>query len=101
MKGHGHWVNTMSITTDFVLRSGPYDHTEKVPSSPQEGTHYFVFEIGFDFSKRKKLMNGQKRDMMKLFRRWLEERKKGLSLGLLLIALFSSFSSSFTIDSQI
>eukprot|EP01107_Rhizomastix_libera_P004041 TRINITY_DN1698_c0_g1_i2.p1 TRINITY_DN1698_c0_g1~~TRINITY_DN1698_c0_g1_i2.p1 ORF type:complete len:235 (-),score=43.14 TRINITY_DN1698_c0_g1_i2:15-719(-) len=36
MKGHGHWVNTMSITTDFVLRSGPYDHTEKVPSSPQE-----------------------------------------------------------------
>mmetsp|Transcript_24754 Transcript_24754/g.44080 ORF Transcript_24754/g.44080 Transcript_24754/m.44080 type:complete len:514 (+) Transcript_24754:45-1586(+) len=24
LKGHGHWVNTLALNTDYVIRSGPY-----------------------------------------------------------------------------
>lgn len=34
---HAHWVNTMALGTDFVLRTGPYDHTGKVPKDDTEG----------------------------------------------------------------
>lgn len=27
LQGHGHWVNTMALNTDYVLRTGPFDHT--------------------------------------------------------------------------
>jgi ribosome assembly protein 4 len=27
LEGHGHWVNTLALSTDFVLRTGPFDHT--------------------------------------------------------------------------
>ncbi|CAK9092151.1 Notchless protein homolog 1 [Durusdinium trenchii] len=26
LKGHGHWVNTLALNTDYVLRSGPFTH---------------------------------------------------------------------------
>jgi len=26
LKGHGHWVNTLALNTDYVIRSGPYSH---------------------------------------------------------------------------
>lgn len=26
LKGHGHWVNTLALNTDYVIRSGPYTH---------------------------------------------------------------------------
>jgi len=26
LQGHAHWVNTLALSTDFVLRLGPYDH---------------------------------------------------------------------------
>lgn len=25
LQGHGHWVNTMALSTDYVLRTGPFD----------------------------------------------------------------------------
>lgn len=25
LQGHGHWVNTIALNTDYVLRTGPYD----------------------------------------------------------------------------
>lgn len=28
LKGHGHWVNTLALNTDYVLRAGPYTHEE-------------------------------------------------------------------------
>lgn len=34
---HAHWVNTMALSTDFVLRTGPYDHTGKVAKDDTEG----------------------------------------------------------------
>ena len=38
---HAHWVNTMALSTDFVLRTGPYDHTSKKPKDDIEGTSFF------------------------------------------------------------
>lgn len=34
---HAHWVNTMALNTDFVLRTGAFDHTGKVPKNDEEG----------------------------------------------------------------
>jgi len=36
LKDHAHWVTTLSLNTDFVLRTGPFDHTGKIPSSDIE-----------------------------------------------------------------
>ena len=36
LKDHAHWVTTLSLNTDFVLRTGPYDHTGKKPSSDED-----------------------------------------------------------------
>jgi len=46
LKDHAHWVTTLSLNTDFVLRTGPFDHTGKCPSSDEEGTlTYVCFKI--------------------------------------------------------
>lgn len=37
LKDHAHWVTTLALNTDFVLRTGPFDHTGKRPSSDEEG----------------------------------------------------------------
>ncbi|KAF2075681.1 hypothetical protein CYY_002994 [Polysphondylium violaceum] len=29
LEGHAHWVNTLALNTDYVLRQGPFDHTGK------------------------------------------------------------------------
>lgn len=34
---HAHWVNTMALSTDFILRTGPYDHVGKIPKDDEEG----------------------------------------------------------------
>jgi ribosome assembly protein 4 len=36
LMGHAHWVNTLSLNSDYVLRTGAYDHTGKEPSSKDE-----------------------------------------------------------------
>jgi len=36
LKDHAHWVTTLALNTDFVLRTGPFDHTLKRPSSDDE-----------------------------------------------------------------
>jgi hypothetical protein len=37
LKDHAHWVTTLTLNTDFVLRTGPYDFTGKEPKSDGEG----------------------------------------------------------------
>lgn len=37
LQGHGHWVNTLALSTDFVLRTGPFDHTGKRYATEEEG----------------------------------------------------------------
>lgn len=27
LNGHAHWVNSITLSTDFALRTGPFDHT--------------------------------------------------------------------------
>lgn len=34
---HAHWVNTLALNTDFLLRTGPYDEKAKQPASAEEG----------------------------------------------------------------
>lgn len=38
LKEHGHWVNSLALSTDYVLRTGAFDHTGKLysSSSPEE-----------------------------------------------------------------
>jgi hypothetical protein len=36
LKGHAHWVNTMALSTESVLRSGAFDHTGKAPADQQQ-----------------------------------------------------------------
>ena len=36
LDGHAHWVNHLALSTDFILRTGPYDHTDPVFNSPEE-----------------------------------------------------------------
>ena len=38
LKDHAHWVTTLALNTDFVLRTGPFDHTATRPASDEEGT---------------------------------------------------------------
>ncbi|KAL6327833.1 hypothetical protein AAG906_026507 [Vitis piasezkii] len=34
--GHGHWVNSLALSTEYVLRTGAFDHTGKQYTSPEE-----------------------------------------------------------------
>ncbi|PWA40099.1 G-protein beta WD-40 repeat-containing protein [Artemisia annua] len=36
IQGHGHWVNSLALSTKYVLRTGAFDHTRKHYSSPEE-----------------------------------------------------------------
>ncbi|KAL5067494.1 hypothetical protein RYX36_018381 [Vicia faba] len=36
LKGHAHWVNSLALSTEYVLRTGGFDHTGKHYSSPEE-----------------------------------------------------------------
>lgn len=36
LKGHGHWVNTLALSSEHVLRTGAHDHTGAAPSDPEE-----------------------------------------------------------------
>jgi len=36
LKSHAHWVNTLSLNTDYVLRTGSFDHTGTKYSNPLE-----------------------------------------------------------------
>lgn len=40
LKDHAHWVTTLTLNTDFVLRTGPFDHTGKQPSSDEEAKEW-------------------------------------------------------------
>lgn len=36
LEGHAHWVNTLSLNTDYALRTGPYNHRGVAPTEPSE-----------------------------------------------------------------
>ncbi|TPX37936.1 hypothetical protein SeMB42_g06784 [Synchytrium endobioticum] len=36
LEGHAHWVNHLALSTDFVNRTGPYDHTMPTYATPED-----------------------------------------------------------------
>eukprot|EP00250_Pteridium_aquilinum_P001867 c12073_g1_i1 orf=324-1751(-) len=36
LKGHGHWVNTLALSTEYVLRTGPFDYKSNHYNSAEE-----------------------------------------------------------------
>ncbi|KAK7687742.1 hypothetical protein QCA50_008960 [Cerrena zonata] len=36
LKDHAHWVTTLTLNTDFALRTGPFDHSGKKPTSDED-----------------------------------------------------------------
>lgn len=36
LKGHGHWVNTLALSSEYALRTGAFDHNGVGPSDPVE-----------------------------------------------------------------
>ena len=36
LKGHGHWVNTLAMSTECVLRTGAFNHTGAAQAGLQE-----------------------------------------------------------------
>jgi ribosome assembly protein 4 len=36
LQAHAHWVNHMALSTDYVLRTGPFDHKGKFDATPEE-----------------------------------------------------------------
>ncbi|KAL9245263.1 hypothetical protein vseg_018937 [Gypsophila vaccaria] len=36
LKVHGHWVNSLALSTDYVLRTGAFDHKSLEYNSPEE-----------------------------------------------------------------
>jgi ribosome assembly protein 4 len=36
LRGHGHWVNTMSLSTSYALKTGAFDHKGQRPASDDQ-----------------------------------------------------------------
>jgi ribosome assembly protein 4 len=36
LAAHAHWVNHLALSTEFVLRTGYFDHTKDVPKTDEE-----------------------------------------------------------------
>ena len=37
LKGHGHWVNALALSSEYALRTGAYDHTGSAPAGAEAG----------------------------------------------------------------
>jgi hypothetical protein len=37
IKGHGHWVNTLALSSEYAIRTGPYDHKAVKPDNDEVG----------------------------------------------------------------
>lgn len=42
LKGHAHWVNTLALSTDYVLKTGCFDHTQKEFKTEKEKQKYAI-----------------------------------------------------------
>lgn len=42
LKGHAHWVNTLALSTDYVLRTGCFDHIRKEFSGAKDMQKYAI-----------------------------------------------------------
>ncbi|EFJ07692.1 hypothetical protein SELMODRAFT_236231 [Selaginella moellendorffii] len=56
LKGHAHWVNTLALSTEYVLRTGPFDHTGRAFATDEE-----IKEAAF---KRYKVAKGDSQERL-------------------------------------
>ena len=35
LRGHGHWVNALALSSEYALRTGPFDHHGRAPADLQ------------------------------------------------------------------
>jgi ribosome assembly protein 4 len=56
LMGHAHWVNHLALSSDFILRTGPYDHTDTKYNSKDEAYQKSLFRYQ-EFIKK----NGKER----------------------------------------
>jgi len=40
LEGHGHWVNTMALNTDYALRTGPFNEEGKISEDLEEAQKF-------------------------------------------------------------
>lgn len=52
MQGHGHWVNSLALSTEYVLRTGAFDHNCKQFSSPEEMKKVIACPLTFSVPRR-------------------------------------------------
>lgn len=50
-QGHGHWVNTLALSTEYVLRTGAFDHNKKEYSRPEDMKEVLQYPVPSDFCK--------------------------------------------------
>lgn len=50
LKGHGHWVNTLALSTEHALRTGAHDHTGAAPDDATEAMEVCVFTPSLSLS---------------------------------------------------
>jgi ribosome assembly protein 4 len=56
LKDHAHWVTTLALNTDFVLRTGPFDYTGKQPASDEEAKSWALERYNNLASQHSELM---------------------------------------------
>ena len=44
LQGHGHWVNTLALSTEYVLRTGPFDYKPKQYNSADEMKEVYILK---------------------------------------------------------
>eukprot|EP00897_Mesotaenium_endlicherianum_P008777 jgi/Mesen1/7928/ME000422S07086 len=64
LKGHGHWVNSLALSTEHVLRTGPFDHTGAPHASPEAIMQVYAVDWSPDGEK---VASGGKDRVMKLW----------------------------------
>jgi ribosome assembly protein 4 len=58
LKDHAHWVNCIALSTDHLLRTGPFDHTSTA------ATNFSAEEAYAAALKRYREVQGQKKELM-------------------------------------
>lgn len=44
LEGHAHWINTLALSTDYVLRTGAFDHNGRLSCSDESGMKKIAFD---------------------------------------------------------
>ena len=56
LKGHGHWVNTLSLSTEHLLKSGPFSHDSSAIENKED--MYAICKSKFSTIKEELLISG-------------------------------------------